>query len=192
MDILARSRRSGDRTLPRRLHAGFGTGRTNGFQAGKRFNENAVTRRGFRLQSLHRAIERTLQDKPNHDHDRQHDKRNPRQRSRDNKENPDKEHGKNQIGCRHHAAGSEELAYRIEVAELIGNDADRSSAAAPSLPPSRVRRYLRQERRLRSFRSRRSCGFAPCEAQSRTTMARPIPIDSAISEGMAPFGTTRS
>ena len=63
MDILAGSRRRGDRTLPRRLHAGFGAGRTNGFQAGQRFNENAVTRRGFSLQSLHRAIERTLQDK---------------------------------------------------------------------------------------------------------------------------------
>ena len=61
MHILARSRGGGDRTLPRRLHAGFGAGRTNGLEAGEGFNENAVTRRGFRLQSLHRAIERTLQ-----------------------------------------------------------------------------------------------------------------------------------
>ena len=63
MHILAGSRGSGHRTLPGGLHAGFGAGGTNGFQAGQRFNENAVTRRGFGLQSLHRAIERTLQDK---------------------------------------------------------------------------------------------------------------------------------
>ena len=63
MNILARSRRRRDRTLPGRLHAGFGAGRTNGLQTGQGFNENAVTRRGFGLQSLHRAIERTLQDK---------------------------------------------------------------------------------------------------------------------------------
>ena len=126
MDILAGSRRRRDRTLPRRLHAGFCAGGTNGLQAGQGFNENAVTRRGFGLQSLHRAIERTLQDKADHDHERQHAKRNPRQRSSDNKENPDEEHGKDQIGCRHHAAGGEELARRIEVAKLVGNDADRS------------------------------------------------------------------
>ena len=126
MHILARSRRRGDRTLPGRLHAGFGTGGTNRFEAGQGFNENAVTRCGFRLQSFHRPIERTLHDKADRDHDWQHDKRNPRQRSRDHKEHPNEEHGKHQIGCRHHAAGGEELAHRIEVAELIGDDADRS------------------------------------------------------------------
>ena len=45
MNILARSRGSGDRTLPGCLHAGFGAGRTNGLEAGKRLNEDAVTRR---------------------------------------------------------------------------------------------------------------------------------------------------
>ena len=35
--------------------------------------------------------------------------------------------------------------------------------------------------RLRTMRNKKS-----------NAMARPIPIDSAISEGMAPFGTTRS
>ena len=104
MDILAGSRRRRDRTLPRRLHAGFGTGGTNGLQAGQGFHENAVTRCGFGLQSLHRAIERTLQDKADQDHDRQHDKRNPRQRSRDDEQNPDEEDGKHQIGRRNHAA----------------------------------------------------------------------------------------
>ena len=65
MHILAGSRRRRHRTLPRCLHAGFCAGGTNGFQAGQGFNENAVTRGGFSLQSLHRAIERTLQDKAN-------------------------------------------------------------------------------------------------------------------------------
>ncbi len=62
MNVFAGSRGRGDRTLPGRLHSRFRAGRANGFDAGQGFDQDAVPRGGFRLQSLHRAVERTLQD----------------------------------------------------------------------------------------------------------------------------------
>ena len=125
MHILAGARGRRHRALPGGLHAALGAGGAHGFQTGQRFNQHAVPRRRFGLQPLHGAVERTLQDKAKRDHERQHHQRDPGQRPRDHKENADEQDGKDQIGGRDHAAGGEELAHRIEIAQLVGDDADR-------------------------------------------------------------------
>ena len=50
---------------------------------------------------------------------------NPRQRAGDDEQHDDEQDREQQIGCRHDAARREELAHRIEIAHLIGEDADR-------------------------------------------------------------------
>ena len=47
------------------------------------FDQHAVARGRFRLQPLHRAVERTLEQEADANHERQHDQRDPGERSGD-------------------------------------------------------------------------------------------------------------
>ncbi len=78
---------------------------------------------GLSLQPLHRAIERPLQEKPDSDHDRQHQERDPGQWSGDQEQHANEDHREDEIGGRDDRAGGEEVADGIEVADLVGEDA---------------------------------------------------------------------
>ena len=60
MDFLAGAGGGGHRAFPGVLHACLGAGRPHGLDAGKRFDQHAVTGGGFRLQLAHGALERKL------------------------------------------------------------------------------------------------------------------------------------
>lgn len=125
MDILARPCRGGDRTFPCRLHAGFGTGSHDLLPGRKRFHENAGGPRIPPAVAKPMARSRRCIVKPSaimtgsmtsgiHASGPAMTNRTPKVRSGEN------------AGRGYHAARSEELAYRVKVAELIGNDTDRA------------------------------------------------------------------
>jgi len=111
MDVFARAGRCCDGSLPGRLHAGFGAGRAYRLEAGQRLDQHAMTRRSFSLLAFHGPVQRALQCHADQEHDRQHHQGYPGQRPGDHKEDPDKQHGKQQIRRGHDAAGREELAH---------------------------------------------------------------------------------
>ena len=125
MHVLAGARGRRDRALPGTLHARFGAGRAHGLHAGESLDQHAVARGRFGLQPLHRPVERTLERKTDAKHERQHERRDQGERSDDEIEDREEDDRESEIGDGDHRARSEELADRVEVAQLVREDADR-------------------------------------------------------------------
>ena len=125
VNIFAGPRGCRDGAFPCSLHPRFGSSGAHGFDAGERFNQDAVPGCRFGLQFAHRALERPLDTEADNYHKGQHQQRNPCERPADHEEDGDEHDGEEQIGDRHDCAGREKFAYRIEFTDLISQNADR-------------------------------------------------------------------
>ena len=71
-------------------------------------------------------LQRLPQQKAHGDHDRQDDNRNPGKRAGDQEQHGDEKNCEQQIDEGHHRTGGKKLPHGFEVAQLVGQDADRS------------------------------------------------------------------